>query len=187
MRATTSLPDPVGPRMSTEMSDLAAVRIHSKTTSIFSSRPIISRKRWTEGAWSSVLMAARRSRNVSNRSAMLSRCGRCAAYFGTWPGILRDDAELDELFQAVLDIQPHAAEGRHETLGFERLVGTSTQKPQQPGTQGRLHEVPESGLLVARSDRGGAVRGVIWCFHGLFAGVSADRRESDSTSGGGSR
>ena len=89
MRATTSLPDPVGPRMSTEISDLAAVLIHSKTTSIFSSRPIISRKRWTEGAWSSVLMAARRSRNVSNRRAMLSLCGRCAAYFGTWPGILR--------------------------------------------------------------------------------------------------
>ena len=49
IRATTSLPDPVGPRISTEMSDLAAVRIHSKTISIFSSRPIISRKRWTDG------------------------------------------------------------------------------------------------------------------------------------------
>ena len=49
IRATTSLPDPVGPRISTEMSDLAAVRIHSNTTSIFSSRPIISRKRWTDG------------------------------------------------------------------------------------------------------------------------------------------
>ena len=46
------------------MSDLAAVRIHSKTISIFSSRPIISRKRWTDGDWSSVLTAARRSRNV---------------------------------------------------------------------------------------------------------------------------
>ena len=31
IRATTSLPEPVGPRISTEMSDLAAVRIHSKT------------------------------------------------------------------------------------------------------------------------------------------------------------
>ena len=50
IRATTSLPDPVGPRISTEMSDFAAVLIHSKTISIFSSRPIISRKRRTEGA-----------------------------------------------------------------------------------------------------------------------------------------
>ena len=49
IRATTSLPEPVGPRISTEMSDLAAVRIHSKTISIFSSRPIISRKRCTDG------------------------------------------------------------------------------------------------------------------------------------------
>ena len=74
IRATTSLPEPVGPRISTEMSDLAAVRIHSKTTSIFSSRPIISRNRWTDGDWSSVLTAARRSRNVSSRlrTAVLS-------------------------------------------------------------------------------------------------------------------
>ena len=69
MRATTSLPEPVGPSISTEMSDLAAVRIHSKTTSIFSSRPIISRKRCTDGDWSSVLTAARRSRKWSSRSA----------------------------------------------------------------------------------------------------------------------
>jgi hypothetical protein len=44
------------------MSDLAAVRIHSNTISIFSSRPIISRKRWTDGEMSSVLTVARRSR-----------------------------------------------------------------------------------------------------------------------------
>ena len=69
IRATSSLPDPVGPRISTEMSDLAAVRIHSKTTSIFSSRPIISRKRWTDGDWSSVEIAARRSRKVSTSGA----------------------------------------------------------------------------------------------------------------------
>ncbi len=61
------------------MSDLAAVRIHSKTISIFSSRPIISRKRCTDGAWSSVLIAARRSRNVSSSAAACSSSGRCAA------------------------------------------------------------------------------------------------------------
>src|SRR5438270_55507 len=40
------------------MSDFAAVLIHSKTISIFSSRPIISRKRWTDADWSSLLTAA---------------------------------------------------------------------------------------------------------------------------------
>ena len=66
IRATTSLPAPVGPRMSTEMSDLAAVRIHSKMASIFSSRPMSSRKRCTDGEVSSMPTAARRSRNVSS-------------------------------------------------------------------------------------------------------------------------
>ena len=79
MRATSSLPEPVGPRMSTEISDLAAVRIHSKTISIFSSRPIISRKRWTDGDWSSVLMVARRSRNSSSSFSMPGLSGRAAA------------------------------------------------------------------------------------------------------------
>ncbi|HEV3486964.1 MAG TPA: hypothetical protein VG106_16245 [Vicinamibacterales bacterium] len=82
MRATTSLPDPVGPRISTEMSDLAAVRIHSKTTSIFSSRPIISRKRWTAGDRSSWLTVARRSRNWSSRSRIASLSGWACAYRG---------------------------------------------------------------------------------------------------------
>jgi hypothetical protein len=48
------------------MSDLAAVRIHSKIASIFSSRPIISRKRCTEGEVSSMPTAARRSRKLSS-------------------------------------------------------------------------------------------------------------------------
>ena len=41
------------------MSDFAAVRIHSKTTSIFSSVPISSRKRWTDGDRSSGLAGGR--------------------------------------------------------------------------------------------------------------------------------
>ncbi len=64
--------------MSTEMSDLAAVRIHSNTISIFSSRPIISRNRCTDGDWSSVLIWARRSRKASSSSATLARSGRLA-------------------------------------------------------------------------------------------------------------
>ena len=66
------------------MSDLAAVRIHSKTTSIFSSRPIISRKRWTDGDWSSVLTVARRSRKWSRSSTIASFDGRSAEYLGGW-------------------------------------------------------------------------------------------------------
>ena len=85
IRATSSLPDPVGPRIRTEMSDLAAVRIHSKTTSIFSSRPIISRKRWTAGDWSSVETAARPSRNVSSSGPMPGTAGRTNSNRGGSP------------------------------------------------------------------------------------------------------
>ena len=70
------------------MSDFAAVRIHSKTISIFSSRPIISRKRWTEADWSSVLTAARRSRKVSSWSAISSLAGRSAMNRSGLPGTI---------------------------------------------------------------------------------------------------
>src|SRR5688500_8709531 len=87
MRATTSLPEPVGPRISTEMSDLAAVRIHSKMASIFSSRPIISRKRCTDGDASSMPRLARPSRNVSSSLATASLSGLTAANVGGSPAI----------------------------------------------------------------------------------------------------
>src|SRR2546423_1645864 len=114
MRATTSLPDPVGPRISTAMSDFAAVRIHSNTISIFSSRPIISRKRWTDGAWSSVLIAARLSRNLSSRAAESSFSRRAAlqrggvvAYEAPGGNRLIEIAQLDASFQSHL-----ASDGR---------------------------------------------------------------------------
>src|SRR5687767_2726750 len=87
MRATTSLPAPVGPRISTEMSDLAAVRIHSKIASIFSSRPIISRKRCTDGDASSTPRLARPSRKVSSSFADGSFSGLTAVKVGGSPGI----------------------------------------------------------------------------------------------------
>ncbi len=65
MRATSSLPDPVGPRIRTAMSLLAAVRIHSRTTNILSSVPISSRNRCTAGERSSGLDGGRRSRKAS--------------------------------------------------------------------------------------------------------------------------
>ena len=71
------------------MSDFAAVRIHSKTISIFSSRPIISRKRWTDCDWSSVDTAARRSRNRSSCSMSASSVGRSAMNFSGVPATAR--------------------------------------------------------------------------------------------------
>ena len=64
---------------STEMSDFAAVRIHSKTTSIFSSRPIISRKRCTDGEDSSTptwsrLCHSKRTSPVSMSSSWTMPC-----------------------------------------------------------------------------------------------------------------
>ena len=132
------------------MSDLAAVRIHSKTISIFSSRPIISRNRWTDGAWSSVLMSARRSRNVSSRRPMASPSGRTAEYCAGGPWRALHDAELDELSEAVLDVQAHAPERGHQRLDFERLAGPRAQESQQARAQGRLDEGTESCLDVAR-------------------------------------
>ena len=140
IRATSSLPDPVGPRISTEMSDLAAVRIHSKTISIFSSRPIISRKRCTDGDWSSVEIAARRSRKAVDQAA---RSGRPADGTGSATGSppsRRDDAEIHELANAVGDVEAQPAEGRHQALEVEGVVGTGRQEAQQPRAQRRLHE-----------------------------------------------
>ena len=57
------------------MSDFAAVRIHSKIASIFSSRPIISRKRCTDGDDSSMPRLARPSRKISSSFAMGSCSG----------------------------------------------------------------------------------------------------------------
>ena len=57
------------------MSDFAAVRIHSKMTSIFSSRPIISRKRCTDGERSSMLTVARPLEELIEQLATASLSG----------------------------------------------------------------------------------------------------------------
>ena len=107
--------------MSTEMSDLAAVRIHSKTISIFSSRPIISRKRCTDCDWSSVETAARRSRKWSRRSDSAG-AGRSAMYLRRRAGGLARDAEVGQLADAVFDVQPEPPERLHQGLDVECLV-----------------------------------------------------------------
>ena len=122
------------------------MRIHSKTISIFSSRPIISRNRCTDGAWSSVLMAARRSRNVSSSAATSARS---RARGGEVRRAVRQparDAEVDELVEAVLDVEPHAAERGHQRLDVEGLVGLRVQEAEEARAQRRLHERAEACL-----------------------------------------
>ena len=125
------------------MSDFAAVRIHSKMTSIFSSLPIISRKRWTAGERSSLLTVARRSRNSSSRSWMTSPSGCTKPYFGA-PG------------PAVFFAMPNAASSRTQFSTSSRIrpnvcISASTSKVSSgrahmnrriAGAQRRLHERP---------------------------------------------
>ena len=53
---------------------------------------------------------------------------------------MRDDAEVDQLAHAVLDVQPQAAERLHQRLDVERLVGARIQVAQDAGAQRRLHQ-----------------------------------------------
>ena len=140
------------------MSDLAAVRIHSNTISIFSSRPIISRKRWTDGDWSSVLMAARRSRNASSSCGDLRPLGAVGAEAAGRLGHAPRQAEVHQLLQAVLDVQTHAAERGHQRLDVERLAGARVQEAHQSRAQRRLHKAAKTrlGLIDWRI---GAARG----------------------------
>jgi hypothetical protein len=74
-----------------------------------------------------------------------------------------DDAELDELVNAVLDVEAHPPECLHERPDIEALVRTCAQKPQDRGAQRRLHERPEPRfeVLMRASGSGGrcAARG----------------------------
>ena len=124
------------------MSDFAAVRIHSKMTSIFSSladhlaealdggRAILAADRGApleelvEQIVDDVVCRAARSRTSARRGP--------ATFFG--------DAERDELAHAVLDVEPHAAERLHQRLDVEGLLGPRAQEAQDPGAQRRLDE-----------------------------------------------
>jgi hypothetical protein len=183
MRATTSLPDPVGPRMSTEMSDLAAVRIHSKTISIFSSRPIISRKRCTDGDWSSVLIAARRSRNGSSVGT-LARSGRAArSAWADRPGGAH--AEVHQLLEAVLDVETHAAERGHQRLDVEGFVGLRVQEADEPAASGDCTSARKRASAASGSGRsggGGALRGKADLVHrDITTCVSAQPRRATAS------
>ncbi len=131
------------------MSDLAAVRIHSKTTSIFSSRPIISRKRCTEGDCSSSAIVARRfeERDEQARPAG-STWPRSGGVLGRITGELADKAALVQFAQPVLDVQAQPPEDLHQRLGVEARFRLRVKVAKQPGAERRLHECAEPCIDV---------------------------------------
>ena len=143
------------------MSDLAAVRIHSKTISIFSSRPIISRKRCTDGDWSSVLTRGAALEEVIEQVGQ-RRVGRALGDVAAaaCPAIVPGDAEVDQLADAVLDVQPQPAERLHQRFDVEGLVGPRVQVAQDAGAQRRLHQRAKARIQSAgsavRAGRSGA-------------------------------
>ena len=152
IRATTSLPDPVGPRISTEMSDFAAVRIHSKTTSIFSSRPIISRNRWTDRR--AILVADRRravrgirraARGGRRRRAAAGRSAACRARraCATTPNVTSSRRQ----FSMSSRIRPNVCISASTSNDF---VGSGAEEPKQSRAQRRLHQRVEPGLDLGR-------------------------------------
>ena len=56
----------------------------------------------------------------------------------------------DELADAVLDVEPHAAERLHQRLDVEGLVRPGAQEAQQRRAQRRLHQRLEPRLDVRR-------------------------------------
>ncbi len=81
-----------------------------------------------------------------------------------------DHAKLDELAEAVVDVQPHSAKRRHQRVDVKGLVRLGAQKPKQPGAQGRLHQALKTGFLVSRrrirTGRHGTARGSSRVVHG---------------------
>jgi hypothetical protein len=51
-------------------------------------------------------------------------------------GRFLDDAEVDELVDAVVDVLPHATERLHDRFGGERFAGPRGQEAQNAGAQG---------------------------------------------------
>ena len=136
------------------MSDFAAVRIHSKMASIFSSRPIISRKRCTDGDDSSMPRLARPSRKMSSSLRDRLVLGRDRAVGRRIAGDLLDHAELDQLVDAVVDVLAHAPERLHDRFGVERLRRAArVRKRRMPARSGDctsvLKRVSRSGAPAA--------------------------------------
>src|SRR5690606_26423389 len=61
-------------------------------------------------------------------------------------GQTTDQSEVDQLADAVGDVEPHAAEGRHQRLEVEALVRARREPAQQSRAQRRLDKRLESRL-----------------------------------------
>ena len=146
--------------INTEISDFAAVRIHSKTTSIFSSVPIISRKRCAAGERSSALAGTRRWRKASTSARAVSDIGIWNEKQSSPPrSVCSATPKLDELAHAVLDVEAHAAERLHEGIEGVRLRLVGRQEAEKTGAQRRLNQRLEALLeLLGRFDAGLGVR-----------------------------
>ena len=100
---------------------MATVRIDSKIIIIFSSRPIISRKRCTDGDRSSMRLARPVGEEVLDelRQVRVRRDGRTDRCTG-WVPTVAHDADVHQFPQAVVDVDADAAEGLHQRLELER-------------------------------------------------------------------
>ena len=60
-----------------------------------------------------------------------------------------------QLADAVLDVEPHAAERLHQRFDVEGLLGSGAQEAQQRRAQRRLHQGLEARLDVRSARLGG--------------------------------
>ena len=67
------------------------------------------------------------------------------------PGHGARDAEVDQLADAVLDVELQPAERLHQRLDVEALLGPRVQIAEESGAQRRLHQRPEPRLEIAGS------------------------------------
>ena len=81
------------------------------------------------------------------------RAGRTRSCGAPGAGDPLRQAEAGELADAVLDVEPHAAERLHQRFEVERLVRPRAQEAQDRRAQRRLHERLEPRLDVGRVDR----------------------------------
>ena len=106
--------------------------------------------------------SARRSRKVSSSLATGSVLGLDAPVGRRIAGDLLDDAEFDELVDAVVDVVAHAAERLHDGVDVEGSPGRALRKRRMPARSGDctsvLKRVSRSGGSAARRAGGGAPR-----------------------------
>jgi len=58
------------------------------------------------------------------------------------------DAEGGELVETILDVQPQAAEGRHQRFDVEGFLGSRAQEAEKPRPERRLYKVAEPRLEI---------------------------------------